>query len=356
MKRPATSTDVARRAGVSQSTVSLVLSGKDEGRVTPETAERVRQAARELDYEPNAVALNLKRGRADVVALVVPTVTQPYFASVLVEAEKEARQAGCDVILFDSGSDDDWTGRLTRMVRSRQLDGAIVWAPTEEETQALEAISPSLVLVEAGSAAFNRVDLQIEEGAELVGQHLQALGHRHIGYFGVHAPRDTYLRRQRALRAYLDVHGGKVVEACSGESPLELDAAEQAAGRLVDAVLGDDSVTAVVCDDDLLAAAFVTACGESGVPVPGRLSVVGYGDLSVARLVRPQLTTVRLPTDVGGLAMNRLLRAVHNPGRSGTQRKPAPLSVPVTLVERASTGPSPSPNVRRRGMEEKLTL
>lgn len=61
----------------------------------------------------------------------MPTITQPYFASVLMEAEKEARGAGCDVILFDSGSDDDWAARLARMVRSRQLDGAIVWAPTD---------------------------------------------------------------------------------------------------------------------------------------------------------------------------------------------------------------------------------
>jgi DNA-binding LacI/PurR family transcriptional regulator len=339
MERSATSTDVARRAGVSQSTVSLVLRGKDEGRVTPQTAERVRKAARELDYEPNAVALNLKRGRADVVALVVPTVTQPYFASVLVEAEKEARQEGCDVILFDSGSDDDWTGRLSRMVRSRQLDGAIVWAPTEDEVRALEGISASLVLVEAGSAAFNRIDLQIEQGAELVGEHLRGLGHQRLGYFGVQAPRDTYLRRQRALRADVEAHGGKVVEACSVESPLELDAAQVAAGRLIDAVLGDESVTAIVCDDDLLAASLVTTCGERGVPVPGRLSIVGYGDLSVARLVRPQLTTVRLPTDVGGLAMKRLIRAVHSTSLSRGRQIEAPLSVPVTLVDRASSGP-----------------
>jgi DNA-binding LacI/PurR family transcriptional regulator len=340
MNRPATSTDVARRAGVSQSTVSLVLRGKDEGRVTPETADRVRRAARELDYEPNAVALNLKRGRADVVALVVPTVTQPYFASVLVEAEKEARQAGCDVILFDSGSDDDWTGRLTRMVRSRQLDGAIVWAPTVDEVGALEVISGSLVLVEAGSAAFNRVDLQIEEGAELVGEHLRGLGHRRVGYFGVRAPRDTYLRRQRALRAYLDAHGGEVVDACSEDSPLELDAAERVAGRLIDTVLREDTVTAVVCDDDLLAAAFVAVCSERGTQVPARLSVIGYGDLSVARLVRPQLTTVKLPPEVGGLAMNRLLDAVHHRGGTGARPNRTPLSVPVSLVERASSGPA----------------
>lgn len=335
MNRPATSTDVARRAGVSQSTVSLVLRGKDEGRVTAATAERVRRAARELDYEPNAVALSLKRGRADVVALVVPTVTQPYFASVLVEAEKEARHAGCDVILFDSGGDDDWTGRLTRMVRSRQLDGAIVWAPTDDEVRALTAIQSSVVLVEAGSAGFDRVDLQIERGAELVAQHLRELGHRRVGYLGVLAPRETYLRRQRVLRAELKAGGGAVVSACSLESSLELDAAEEVAHRLLAAVRRDGRVTAVVCDDDLLAAALVAACSEEGVSVPGDLSVIGFGDLSVARLVRPQLTTVRLPASVGRLAMARLLDAVHRPGG---RRRPAAEPVPVTLVERASSG------------------
>ncbi|GAA1910652.1 LacI family DNA-binding transcriptional regulator [Nocardioides hwasunensis] len=335
MKRPATSTDVARRAGVSQSTVSLVLRGKDEGRVTAETAARVRAAARDLDYEPNAVALNLKRGRADVVALVVPTITQPYFASVLVEAEKEARGAGCDVILFDSGGDDDWTHRLARMVRSTQLDGAIVWAPTDDEVAALTSIRDRLVLVEAGSDQFTRIDLQIEHGASLVAEHLAGLGHRRVGYFAVHPARETYLRRRRALADSLGEHDGVIVETCSIESALDLDAAEQAAGAMLDAIGADDSVTAVVCDDDLLAAALVTVCAERDVAVPGRVSVVGYGDLTISRLVRPQLTTVSLPPSVGRLAMSSLLDAVR--GRPRTRRTPGLVSVPVTLVERASS-------------------
>jgi len=342
MERPATSIDVARMAGVSQSTVSLVLRRKDEGRVTPETAARVRAAARTLDYEPNAVALNLKRGRADVVALVVPTVTQPYFASVLVEAEKEARGAGCDVILFDSGGDDGWTSRLARMVRSRQLDGAIVWAPTDTEAAALASIRDRLVLVEAGSDQFNRIDLQIEHGAELVAEHLAGLGHRRVGYFAVHSPRETYLRRRQALGDYLVKHNGVIVEACSTEAALDLDAAELAAGTLVDAFAVDGSVTAVVCDDDLLAAALVTVCAERDVAVPGRLSVVGYGDLTISRLVRPQLTTVNLPAAVGSLAMRRLIDAVRS--RSRRTRKPDLISVPVTLVERASSAAPPEVN------------
>lgn len=337
MQRPATSTDVARRAGVSQSTVSLVLRGKDEGRITPTTAERVRKAARELEYEPNAVAVSLKRGRADVVALVVPTVTQPYFASVLVEAEKEAREVGCDVILFDSGTDNDWTGRLVRMIRSRQLDGAIVWAPTKAEILLLKVIRSRLVLIEASSAGFERIDLEVERGAELVGLHLTKLGHRHIGYFGVKAHRETFRRRKEALRTYVASRGGQLVDTCSGESPLELEAAESAANQLLDAITSVGSVTAVVCDDDLLAAVLVVACSERNVPVPDQLSIVGYGNLSVARLVRPQLTTVDLPTSVGRLAMRRLLDAVH--GTPRPRKKAAVDSVPVTLVERASSGP-----------------
>src|SRR5579885_2821407 len=89
-----TSVDVARRAGVSQSAVSLVFGGKAAGRVGKQTQEAILQAARELDYHPNRAARTLRSGRTGLIVLAVPDVSNPYFAAVLQGAEQAARQRG----------------------------------------------------------------------------------------------------------------------------------------------------------------------------------------------------------------------------------------------------------------------
>jgi len=103
-----TSVDVARRAGVSQSTVSLVLSGKAAGRISARTAEAVKAAAKGLGYRPNVAARALRTGVARSVALVVPDITNPFFGRVLRGAQRAAQSAGYTVVLVDIGNDRAW--------------------------------------------------------------------------------------------------------------------------------------------------------------------------------------------------------------------------------------------------------
>ena len=103
-----TSVDVARRAGVSQSTVSLVFSGKGPGRVSEATQERVRRCARELGYRPNVAAQALRLGHSRAVALLVPDVTNPFFSRVLRGAQRAAQAAGYTVALVDTANDRRW--------------------------------------------------------------------------------------------------------------------------------------------------------------------------------------------------------------------------------------------------------
>src|ERR687895_2591580 len=103
-----TSVDVARHAGVSQSTVSLVFSGKGSGRVSEATQERVRRAARELGYRPNMAAQALRLGSSRAIALLVPDVTNPFFSRVLRGAQRAAQAAGYTVVLVDTGRDRQW--------------------------------------------------------------------------------------------------------------------------------------------------------------------------------------------------------------------------------------------------------
>jgi DNA-binding LacI/PurR family transcriptional regulator len=138
---PPTSVDVARRAGVSQSAVSLVFGGKASGRVGKRTQEAILQAARELGYSPNSAARTLRSGRSRLVALAVPDVSNPYFAAVLQGAEQAARKYGYAVMLAQVRDEQDRQQVLFDALTSRSVDGLLLCeldSPTKSEQRALQ--------------------------------------------------------------------------------------------------------------------------------------------------------------------------------------------------------------------------
>src|SRR5215204_3777915 len=129
----ATSIDVARCAGVSQSTVSLVFSGKGRGRVSEGTQERVRRCARELGYRPNVAAQALRLGRSRAVALLVPDVTNPFFSRVLRGAQRAAQEAGYTVALVDTANDRQWEEQSFEALRAGPVDGYLLFEVSAPE-------------------------------------------------------------------------------------------------------------------------------------------------------------------------------------------------------------------------------
>ena len=174
-----TSVDVARRAGVSQSTVSLVFSGKGAGRVSEATQERVRRCARELGYRPNVAAQALRLGRSRAVALLVPDVTNPFFSRVLRGAQRAAQKAGYTVALVDTANDRRWEEQSFEALRAGPVDGYLLF-----EVSAPEALGPDqhIVLMEAEAPGRPSVRFDAEGGAAAAFQHLVELGHRRIGH------------------------------------------------------------------------------------------------------------------------------------------------------------------------------
>src|ERR671914_1302506 len=122
-----TSVDVARHAGVSQSTVSLVFSGKGSGRVSEATQERVRRSAQELGYRPNVAAQALRLGASRAVALLVPDITNPFFSRVLRGAQRAAQEAGYTVVLVDTANDRRWQAQSFEAPRAGPVDGYLLF-------------------------------------------------------------------------------------------------------------------------------------------------------------------------------------------------------------------------------------
>ena len=321
-----TSVDVARRAGVSQSTVSLVFSGKGRGRVSAATQETVRRCARELGYRPNVAAQALRLGTSRAVALLVPDVTNPFFARVLRGAQRAAQEAGYTVALVDTANDRRWEEQSFQALRAGPVDGYLLF-----EVDAARG---------HGTRRARRAH-RVPGAATLVGalrlrgrrrgglRHLLELGHRRIGHLASAFEAPTFDLREAARRRVLAEAGLDPDALPRAVTEITIDHARDAAGPLL-----DERPTAVFCDDDIIAAGLYLAARERGLKIPRDLSVIGFDDMDFARVLEPALTTVALDAELLGATAFELLEQ-----RMAGGRARRPIVLPAELVVRGSTGP-----------------
>jgi LacI family transcriptional regulator, repressor for deo operon, udp, cdd, tsx, nupC, and nupG len=320
-----TSVDVARRAGVSQSTVSLVLSGKAPGRISARTEAAVRQAAEELGYRPNVAARTLRTGTARTVGLVVTDVTHPFFGPVLRGAQAAAWRAGYAVTLVDVANDPDRERASFEALRAGPADGYMFFTVDPPEGS-----GEHVVAIEVSPPGMTFVRFDTERGTDLAVRHLVDLGHRRFGHLGSGLDAKTFRLRRSRLLAVLAEAG--IAPGAHATAEFTFDDACRAALELLSAPARP---TAVYCDDDLLAGGVYLAARELGLDIPGDVSVVGFDDLPFARVFDPPLTTIAIdPEELGATAFDLLRELMGG-------REPPGRILPVELVVRGSTG-SPS--------------
>ncbi|MCW3003576.1 MAG: LacI family transcriptional regulator [Conexibacter sp.] len=290
---------------MSQTTVSLVLSGKGAGRVSEATAETVRRAADDLGYRPNAAARALRSGTAAAVGLVVRDVTHPFFGRTLRGAQRAAWEAGHVVVLIDDNYGGAWGDGSVEALRPGTIDGFLFFA-ADPPPSLRGPGAPPVVLVESEQPRIPSVRLDVESGTDAALAHLHALGHQRIGYVRSAAGGQTFDRRHARWAAHLRAHGQDPERQVTVTSPFDAESTIAAGRRL----LGHpDRPTAVLCDDDVLGAGLLAAANELGVDVPGEVAVVGFDDLDLALLTSPPLTTVRFDAEGLGAAAFELLHA-----------------------------------------------
>jgi DNA-binding LacI/PurR family transcriptional regulator len=321
-----TSVDVARHAGVSQSTVSLVFSGKGRGRVSEATQERVRRSARELGYRPNVAAQALRLGASRAVALLVPDVTNPFFSRVLRGAQRSAAAAGYTVALVDTANDRRWQEQSFEALRAGPVDGYLLF-----EVDAPEALGRdvAVVIMEAEAPGRPSVRFDAEAGAAAAFEHLVELGHTRIGHLAAAFDAPTFGLREAARRRVLGDAGIDPDGLPRLETPIAIEDA-----RRVGLELLDERPTAVMCDDDIIAGGLYLAARERGLRVPGDLSVIGFDDMDFARVLGPPLTTVALDAEELGASSFALLEA-----RMSGKRVRKRGVLPAELLVRGSTAP-----------------
>lgn len=310
-----TAADVARAAGVSQPTVSRVFSGAS---VSPDKAQRVRDAATRLGYRPNALARSLITGRSRTIGLVVAYFENPFYAEALERFSTELKKQGYALLLFLATNDKGDADALVEELIDRQVDGVVLASISlsGELTNKLRQLEIPLVLFNRGTSdkSICAVTSANIDGAEQVTDYLLASGHQRIAHIAGWGGSSTGRDRRRGFESAMAAKSVKphaIVEAnyfrdsamaaCRAlfRSALESDETHGKGGAVDEFLhleLPDDVPDAVFVGNDYMAFAVIDCLRtETRLRIPQDVSIVGYDDVLMAAWPSINLTTFRQP-------------------------------------------------------------
>ncbi|WP_138996585.1 LacI family DNA-binding transcriptional regulator [Rhodococcus zopfii] len=327
-RKRATITDVARAAGVAASTVSRSFTNPD--RVNSRTREHVLEVAAELGYSPNPMARALESGRTNTLALLVPDITNPYFAGVIKGAERAAAAAGRTLVLGDTQESAATEERLVQRL-GPAVDGFVLSASRmpDDELRRVGELN-AITLANRAVRGFSCVVADYESGTRQIVDHLASFGHRSFIFLG--GPPESWSGARRWLGLRAAAHARDMDVRRFGPYSPTLGGGAAAADAAVAA-----RATAIVCHNDMLAIGVLRRLRERGIAVPDHMSVVGFDNIFGSDLCTPTLTTLAERTEDAGS------RAIEMLGRQAYERvaDPAASVLPTQLVVRGSTGAVP---------------
>ena len=324
-----TALEVAKVAGVSQPTVSLVLSHNPKARVSPETRARVIKIAEELGYRPNRLAQGLVHRRSFALGVIVPGFANPVNSAIISGAERVATKAGYAVLLCETG--EVGVGQHLKALVDRQIDGVIIAGISEDELADADLGGVNVVLVNQQSDVFSTVQDDSLRAGTIAAEHLLGLGHRTLAFIGPVTLASAFRLRERGFAEAL-----RVADAVPSSDYWQRADATVAGGvSAMRALLAlRTPPTAVFCANDLGALGAHKACAIAGVSLPADLSILGCDDIDLGTLVTPELSTVSTPKrELGARAVRLLLRQLEG----GEASVPTAQTMPVKLLLRGTT-------------------
>ena len=310
--------DVAERAGVHAATVSRTINVPEK--VAPATRHRVEQAVRDLGFVPNRAARGLITGRTGNIAVIVPDITNPHFASLVRAVERSARQSDLQVLLVDTGEHPDEEVRAARTM-FRDVDGFVVVSPRRLHRQLDAFDAKPVVFVNRPVRQHASILFRTAPAVADALHHLAALGHRRLVYLG--GPRGSWAsgeRRDAVRRTSRSI--GIEVDQLAVAGPTFEATVDQAQAIIA------SSATAVMAFNDQMALGVIAGLTALGTSVPRDVSVVGFDDVPMAAMVAPPLTTIRVPSSEAGTLAVAMLG-----------ERPSTKELVGELVVRHSTGP-----------------
>ncbi len=337
--------DIASAAGVSQSTVSRVLTGAPNAiPINPATRERILEVARQMHYRPNPLARGLRGAHTMLLGVIVREITDPFFAWAVDAISSEANRRGYNVVLGTAHGKADEAIALRAVLETRHCDAILLLGDTSDQPRLLEDLRDTNINVVGlwqGSVrvpGISTVNVDNRAGMEALMKHVLGLGHRRLAFIGGgfgEGPLLGDIGERRA--AFLDL-------MARAGLPVDDDYVCEIGNNLGGGATAFEALmslparpTAIIASTDLLAIGAIYSAGRMGMTVPGDISIVGFDDLPMAEFTNPALTTLRQP--MSGMAAAGVAAAIDN--ADGGEVPIFKLLAP-SLVVRESSGPPPA--------------
>ncbi len=329
----ATIVDVARRAGVSISTVSHVVNGTR--RVNPDTQRRVEEAIAIVGFRPNAMARSLKRASSESVGIAISAITNPYFSDIVCAIETECARLGLMVFLSDTQDDPAQELKVVQALHQRRVDGIILARSGDPQCRAVEYLSdhriPFVLVDRLLSNRFDQVGVENKSSMQLLVAHLLSHGHARIGYVAGQPGFSTTRERIEGYRAALKAVGIAYNQTLVTRPTDRTDAAAAATGELLDLA---EPPTAIAAGNNMALIGAMHALRERGLRVPDDIALVGFDDFEWADYFEPRLTVIAQPCQaIGREAASLLIERIADAG--GKRRT---IRLKTELVVRTSCG------------------
>ncbi|RRJ97265.1 LacI family transcriptional regulator [Opitutaceae bacterium TAV4] len=326
-------TEVARRAGVSISTVSRTLN--DTGRISEETRVRIRDVMRKMGYRPNRVARRLRSGGScHLIGLIIPNIQNPFFADLARGVEDRARQGNFAVLLCNYDEDRAKEQFYLDVMRAESVDGIIIPPLSSTDPAVLKFASEGVPVVcvdrAINNATLDKVEVDNRAGACEAVAHLVARGHVRIGMIAGPAGSSTGRARLAGYRDALRQAGLPYEAEWVRHGDYKPESGRVHAETLLSLA---EPPTALFAANGLMAIGMLEAIHARGLRIPKQIAVVNFDDLPLASVFNPPLTVVRQPAyEVGSAAAELLLQRIQTPGRA-----PVSLMLRPELVIRGSS-------------------
>ena len=330
--------EIAEKCGVSITTVSRVLNNKGDS-ISDQTKERIFRVVEELNYVPNAVARSMVTKRTNNIALIVPDISNPFFADIAKGAEKTCVTNGFHLFLCNTDMDKEVENEYIRVLRKRLVDGMIITTQNNEEydvifEEMLDSNYP-FVFIERYSDKLKSVPGVFAsniEGAYSITKHLIELGHKDIAFLtGPLVTSNAHYRLEGYRKALTD-YKLPINPELIRNGNYKVDGGYKETKALLRKKI---PFTALFASNDLMAFGAYQAAKEFGLQIPEQLSIVGFDNINMPGVIEPQITTMDIPAyDMAVKATTILLDLIE-----GQTPKESKVYYPLQFINKGSTAP-----------------
>lgn len=326
--------DVAKMAEVSISTVSRVIN--DSKPVSPEARRKVLNAIEVLGYEPNEIARSLVTRKSNLIGVIVDDIGSYYVSQIVRGIEEIGRMYNYDILIGSSYGDPKIEMKFLQLFKTKQVEGIILVSEIVDddvidyiENLKIQVIYLNRYYVVPGLLT---VYLDNKKAANIMMEYLRELGHENILYLTQKRDIDSTIEKRK-------IEGYKESMKEINKEPLihtidthRIEGAYKYGEEILE-VIKNNNITAVFCSQDELAIGLMNYLYDQGITVPEEISVAGYGDISVASIFRPTLTTIKEPYyDMGAVSIRKILKSLKGKKNSDTED----IELPIRIKKRGS--------------------